>query len=226
MTKQTFKAIFFDYDGLLVDTESLLLEATQEIFAPLGITITKEWYIRENLGRGRSSFDFAREGGLDETAIVKLRAERESIYIKLLTARAQVFEGVPEVLASLRGNYVIGIVTSSTRAVFDTTIRKLGLRDLFDFFVTGDDVECLKPNPEPYLRAIALSKEVPAACLALEDSLRGVQSAKAAGLVCFAIPDEMTRTQDFSVADRVLTNIQALPGLLMSADWTTSDMLR
>ena len=209
-----FKAVFFDNDGLLVDTEGLYFQSVQEVFAPVGIEISREWYIRENLGTGRSSFELAKEKGLSEEEIAKLRRERNERYGELLREKVRPMDGVPEVLAMLHGKFQMGVVTSGRKAHFDIIMEMTGLRRFFDFFVTEQDVKKLKPNPEPYLKAVELSGHAKEHCLVLEDSFRGVQAAKAAGLTCYAIPDELTRTQDFSIADKVLESIRELPALL------------
>jgi HAD superfamily hydrolase (TIGR01509 family) len=109
----------------------------------------------------------------------------------------------------------MGIVTSSRKEHFDSIMDQTGLRRHFTFFITANDVENVKPHPEPYLKALDHVKLPKEECLVLEDSRRGVQAAKAAGLTCFAIPDALTRSQDFSIADRVLESIREVPSLAL-----------
>ena len=215
----SFKAIFFDNDGLLVDTEGLYFQSIQEVFAPVGIEISREWYIRENLGTGRSSFELAKEKGFSEEEIAKLRRERNERYGELLREKVRPIDGIPEVLAMLHGKFLMGVVTSSRKVHFDIIMEMTGLRHFFSFFITEQDVRNLKPDPEPYLKAVELSGQTKEHCLVLEDSFRGVQAAKAAGLTCYAIPDELTRVQDFSIADKVLKSIRELPRIIL-ADWS------
>ncbi len=211
MSVTQFKAIFFDMDGLLVDTEPLYLKATQEILATIGIALTKDWYVRENLGKGTSSFELAKERGLPDNTIKELRQQRNEKYDQLLKGGVQPLDGVPGFLEWAQGKFVMGIVTSSHRDHFETIMRQTGLRKFFSFFITGDDVENVKPDPEPYLKAVGLSGHPKEHCLVLEDSYRGLQAAKAAGLTCYAIPDALTKVQNFSIADKVLGNIRELP---------------
>ena len=214
MNTNPVKAIFFDMDGLLVDTESLSFESAREVLAGVDVKISKEWYIRENLGQGKSSLSLARDKGISEKEIEQLRTRRKELYRQLLSRTVEPLDGVPEVLSLLQDRFVLAIVTSSQRDNFELVMEKTGLAHFFDFVITGDDVTKLKPDPEPYLRALGMSKQDKQYCLVLEDSLRGVQSAKAAGLKCYAIPDALTREQNFSIADRVLTSIHELPPLL------------
>jgi len=208
------KAIFFDNDGLLVNTEPVYLQATQEILANIGVEMPKDWYIKENLGKGHSSFLLAEEKGISEDRILALRRERDERYGELLKDGVQMLDGVPEVLELLQGKFVMGVVTSSRKHHFEIILEKTGLRKYFSFFITADDVKKHKPDPEPYLTALKLTGQLKENCLALEDSYRGVQAAKAAGLTCFAIPDALTSAHDFSIADKVLGSIREVPDLV------------
>lgn len=208
------KAIFFDNDGLLVDTEPLYLQSVKETFAPLGVDVSREWYIRENLGKGRSTFDLLSEKNLSDEETKELRRQRSQRYSALLAESVRPIDGVPETLEKLYRNFHMGVVTSSKKSHFEIIMEKTGLGHFFNFFITGDDVKHTKPDPEPYLKALALSGYKKDECLVLEDSCRGVEAAKAAGLTCFAIPDELTRSHSFASADKVLKNMRELPALL------------
>ena len=210
-----FKAIFFDSDGLLVDTEGLSFDATREVFASAGVEMSKEWYVRENLGKGRRSAELAREHGVSEDQITELMRKRVERYRQVLREGVTPMDGVLEVLEKLHGRLVMGVVTSSTKDSFDIIMEKTGLRQYFSFFLTREDVAQLKPHPEPYLKALERSGEQSDDCLVLEDSYRGVQAAKAAGLTCYAIPDDLTRSQNFSIADKVLHSIREVPDLIV-----------
>lgn len=202
-------------DGLLVDSESLYLRATAEVFAPLGVTISTEWYTQENLRKGRSTFDLVREKGFSEEQVGALREQRSARYAEILKESVRPFDGVEEALQTLHGKLLMGIVTSSQKDHFNVIMEKTRLRKYFSFFITGDDVAHTKPDPEPYLKALGISGFAANECLVLEDSARGVQAAKAAGLTCYAIPDVLTKEHDFSIADKVLGSMRELPALIL-----------
>jgi len=212
MTK--FQAIFFDMDGLLVNTEPLDFKGTKEVFASVHVNLTREWYTREHLGKGRSVSELLRENGITEERIAALREMRHKRYWEYLEAEVAAIHGVPETLQKLRGKLLLAIVTGSSRTSVDIVMRKTGLQDYFDFVVTYEDTERHKPDPDSYLKALSLSQKPKEKCLVLEDSGNGTQAAKAAGLTCFAIPDEMTKGHDFSIADKVLCSIRELPEIL------------
>lgn len=209
-----FKAIFFDNDGLLVDTESLYLIATREVLHPLGIKLTDEFYIHENLGKGVSSFELARQKGISEADIEKLRAHRDRRFTEMIQT-VQPIDGVRETLEELHGKVVMGVVTSSPRRFFDVVLRSNGLAPFFSFFITADDVVNIKPDPEPYLKAVEHTGMAKEDCLVFEDSRRGAMAAKAAGLTCYAIPDGLTKHQDLSFVDKILGSIREIPALVL-----------
>jgi len=217
-TSLRFEAIFFDMDGLLVNTEGIYLSATNEILSPLGLEISLNWYIQENLGKGLSNIEIAselaRKKGVSEDIIAQLRPRRNRRYGEMLKTHVSVVDGVQDVLTALHGRFIMGIVTSSRKDHFDIIMEKTRLRAFFDFALTADDATELKPHPELYLKAVEKSEKTKERCLALEDSARGVTAAKAAGLICYAVPDTLTRVQDFSIADKVLDSIRDVPVLL------------
>ncbi len=210
-----FKAIFWDNDGLLVDTEILYFKASKEALALVGIELKKDWYIQNQLQQGVSTFDLVREKGIPEPEVQELRQKRNKLYEELLLAEATIIDGVVDVLEQLKGNFQMGVVTSSRKEHFEIIMEKTLLRKYFDFFVTEQDVENTKPDPEPYLTALKISKQKSEDCLVLEDAMRGVQAAKAAGITCYAIPNDLTKDHDFSMADKVLRNLKELPNLLL-----------
>ena len=209
-----FDAIFFDMDGLLVDTESLFLIAIRETFAPLGIEVPLDWYIHEGLEKGTSTSELARAKGVSEREFENLRRLRDERHTELLKD-IQPIERVLETLKVLQDKVQMAIVTSSRHMHLDPIMEKTGMRYFFDFVISGEDVVHYKPDPEPYVKAWQRSEKSKDRCVVLEDSRRGVVAAKAAGLTCFAIPDALTRSHDFSIADKVLKSIRELPALVL-----------
>jgi HAD superfamily hydrolase (TIGR01509 family) len=104
----------------------------------------------------------------------------------------------------------MGIVTSSRKDHFEIIHRSTGLLKYFDFLLTGEDYTKFKPNSEPYLLAVERSGCKKDECLAIEDSERGLISARSAGIHCYIIPTELTRCGNFSSADKVLGNIKEI----------------
>jgi HAD superfamily hydrolase (TIGR01509 family) len=210
MLASATKAIFWDNDGVLVNTEHIYFQATQRILATIGISLTPEQYLQMFLVQGKGAWHLAEEKGFTAGEIEALRNQRNTLYGQLLTEAPLVIDGVDRVLDSLHGRYLMGVVTSSRKDHFDVIHRNTGLLKYFDFVLTGEDYAQVKPDPAPYLKAIEKSGCGPEACLAVEDSLRGLTSAKAAGIKCIVVPTALTRTSNFDSADQVLENLHEI----------------
>lgn len=204
------KAIFWDNDGTLVDTEPAFFKATEEILKTIGIELSHEWYVNEQLTRGKSPFDLARLSGQSEESIQELRKKRDELYLKVLKTEVRIMPEVIKTLERLYGKIPMGIVTTCRKIHFEQIMEYTGLGKYFDFFIVREDVVNEKPNPEPYLKAWERSGFAKEECLAIEDTERGVTSAKAAGLFCYAIPNELSKNNDFSKADRVLKSLEEI----------------
>jgi HAD superfamily hydrolase (TIGR01509 family) len=204
------RAIFWDNDGVLVETEHLYFQATQEVFASIGIDLTRDDYVALFLVKGRGAWHIAEQRGVSPADIKRLRNDRNARYSELLAQGPRLAAGVTEVLDALHGRYVMGVVTSSRKDHFDIIHRDTGLLKYFDFVLTASDFTRVKPDPEPYVRAVERSGVPADACVAIEDSARGLESAKAAGISCIIVPTALTRHSDFAAADRVLGSIGEL----------------
>lgn len=202
-----YEWIFWDNDGVLVDTEPLYFRATAEVLHEAGFALSRSEFIEISLNRGESAFAGA-EALLGPLEGARLRRTRDERYARLLAEGVDPASGVAETLDALHGRVRMAIVTSCKRQHFELIHRRSGLLGHFDFILTREDYRQPKPHPEAYLAALARSGRAPQACLAVEDSERGVRAAVAAGLRCLALPGELTRGSDFSPADRILGGIR------------------
>jgi len=203
-----FKAIFWDNDGVLMETEHLYYRANAEALSSLGIELTPAVFQDISLGQGQSVLALA------GAAEASLRPWRDQRYHELLGSEAAVIPGVNATLGRLHGRQPMAIVTSCRRVHFERMHRDSGLLDYFDFTLTREDYGNSKPDPEPYLTACRRVGQEPEACLAIEDSPRGVMAAARAGLAVAAIPGSMNRGGDFSAARWLLESVLQLPELL------------
>lgn len=201
-----FSAILFDFDGILVDTEWAIYEAWHRTFRRNGQNLPLETYtqcigsdfdtwspkthLEELTGR---SFDWHQ---LDADRQVEIRRDLE---------QAGPMPGVVPLLEKLRADKVpLAVVSSSSHDWVDGWLEKLRLMPYFDTVVCRGDAPRIKPAPDLWLEAVRRLGFPAGECLAIEDSLNGVQSAKAAGLSVWAVPNRTTACLDFSLADRVL----------------------
>jgi len=201
------KAIFWDNDGILVDTEHLYFLATKQTLAVTGIELTEEQYLDLFLVQSRGAWHLAEEKGVSLQEISRLRNERDQLYSKLLGQEKVAVNGVEEVLKNLHGKYRMGIVTSSKKNHFELIHANTGFLKYFDFVITESDFKKSKPDPEPYLLALERSGLKKEECIAIEDSERGLCAAHAAGIKCLVLPGKLTRKGNFEKAYKVLSNI-------------------
>lgn len=209
--------IFWDNDGVLVDTEALYFRANREILAQVGIDLTRERFIQISMREGRSTFDLALEHGVSADIVAHLHVLRNQRYSQLLDNSVLVMQGAPSTLSRLKGRLGMGVVTSSRKAHFDRIHEHSNLRPFFDFVITCEDVARTKPDPEPYLQALARTGCRPEECLVVEDSERGLTAAAAAGIPCVVVPNALTATGNFTAAQQVVGNIREILKIVMSA---------
>jgi len=208
------KAIFWDNDGVLVDTERLYFQATQETLESVGVSLNQEHYIEFFLRQGRGAWHLLEERGVSAAEVERLRHRRNDLYGELLQREACAIDGVAGTLEYLHGKYVMGIVTSSRRDHFDIIHGRCNLLQHFDFVLTAADFTRVKPHPDPYLLAIERAGVDPADCIAVEDSERGLQAAMLAGIRCIVIPTPLTAGGNFAGAERVIDRVTELPDIL------------
>lgn len=210
------KAILWDNDGVLVDTEELYFRATRDVLSKAGVDLTRDLFIQISLNQGRSTFDLAAERGFSSEIITRFRSDRNQRYRKLLRNEVQVLDGVEDTLRQLQGKVSMGVVTSSRREHFEIIHTTTGLLHYFDFVLTREDYRKSKPNPDPFITAIKGNGLKREHCIIVEDSERGLAAAKAAGIRCIVVPNILTRGSNFSGISSPLIlrghSISSIPG--------------
>jgi HAD superfamily hydrolase (TIGR01509 family) len=205
-------ALIFDFDGLIVDTETCTYETTAAIFAEHGATLDLAWWhsILGTADHAHWSDLLSQRIGrpVDREAVVAQREERRLKIIQALPPCA----GVVELLDAADAAGIPTAVASSSRLDWvGGHLDRLGLRHRFAEVATRDDVgdEAARTKPAPDLFLVAAERlgVPPAACVVLEDSPNGVAAGRAAGMVVVAVPGPMTRALDLSAADLVAASL-------------------
>ncbi len=200
--------LLWDHDGVLVETEGLYLQATREVLATVGVVLDEVLYRKFFLTQNIGAWHLV--DGKSEQELSALKAQRSARYTELLTSGDTYIPGALPMIEDLARTQRMAIVTSSRRAHFDAIHRGRSLPSHFELILAREDYGESKPDPEPYLTAVARMGVAPAECLVIEDSERGLRAAHAAGLRCWVIPSELTRGSDFSHAERRFDSIAAL----------------
>ena len=211
------KALVFDFDGLILDTEVPVYEAWQEIYGEHGCELAFEKWAT-CIGTA-DTFDpcvdlQAALGRALDAAVLEARHRART---DVLIAARGVLPGVREYLEeAARLGLALGVASSSSRRWVEGHLVRLGLRDSFQVVRCADDVPRVKPDPALYRAAVQSLGARPDEAVALEDSPNGILAAKRAGLTCVAVPNPLTVRLDLSLADLRLSSLAelSLPALL------------
>jgi len=207
------KAVFFDFDGLIVDTEWSIYSSWLKVYHAYGHDLPLGTY-NQCLGSGYSHWDPGKhlEGLINETLdwqTIHLQRQNE---IDADLSHAGALPGVESLINHFRSlNIPLAVASSSSHRWVDYWLKKLGLFEHFSCVVCRDDGYAVKPDPALYLAAIARLQVEPSQCLAFEDSANGSLAALRAGLNVFAVPNRVTRHAEFDPAVRILGSMEDFP---------------
>jgi sugar-phosphatase len=215
------EAVAFDMDGVLLDSEPIWRAVERDVFGGLGIQVTDD-DLRETMGvriadvvaRWHSRHPWA-EPSVEEVADTVVEHVARSI-----EETGTLHPGVREAIDRLeRSGVRLALASSSPMRLIRAVLRMGRLEDRFEVTVTAEDDERGKPHPDVYLRAARELGVRPERCLAIEDSINGVRSAKAAGMVCVAVPAP-DNDASFDDADLVLGSLEELDDGIWAATGT------
>jgi HAD superfamily hydrolase (TIGR01509 family) len=202
-------ALIFDFDGLVIDTESTDFESWRSVYADHGHDLPRDRW-QAVIGTDDRAFDPLRHlkelmgGSLFEEQVHAARRSRRDRLVEDLRPLPGVVTWIEA--ARVRG-LALAIASSSPRSWVEGHLIRIGLGSAFELLMTSDRVARVKPDPELYCRALEELGVAPERALAIEDSPNGVQAAKGAGLYCVAVPGPMTRDLSFHAADLVIGSL-------------------
>lgn len=192
------KAVIFDFDGIIVDSEPMHYRAFQKVLEPLGAGYSWKEYVDRYMGfDDRDAFREAfRVSGLQlrEGQLAQLIADKAACFQEVIAHGVKAYDGVVELILSLSGTVPLAICSGALRSDIEPVLAQLGLDSAFDRMVTADEVQESKPDPASYRLALARLQEAfpergitPAETLAIEDTPAGISSARGAGLKVLAV---------------------------------------
>lgn len=200
------RAVLFDMDGVISDTERFYVEAIIERLKQEGISVIPEQLgdlfgstMRHNWGILKEWYGLQGDVDTYVDEVHKIKMEiQEAQGLKPMP-------GVVELIRKLHGAGIpLAVASSSPREVIEHHMKAFGIRDCFDAIVSGLECREGKPDPEIYLKAAKDLGVEPSECVVIEDSSNGVRAGKAAGMYCHAYVPPQAYPQDVSVADHVL----------------------
>jgi HAD superfamily hydrolase (TIGR01509 family) len=213
---QPFRAIIFDLDGVMADSEPWWNEIDATLLAEYGVNYRGEYH-RDVLGISyRLAVEFYKKTFNLSIPAEEMMRRRGEIAVDFFANKIGLFPSTREVLEELQQmNLRLAVATSSVSASARPFLDRHNLTPLFDVIVTGDEVEHGKPQPDIYLRAAEKLRVAPDACLVIEDSLSGIAAANAANMRVAAIPDaRFVDPRDYEQeADYVLSSLEKIPSL-------------
>jgi HAD superfamily hydrolase (TIGR01509 family) len=210
---QMIRALIFDFDGLILDTETPVFRSWQELYAAQGGCLTYELWAQTVGTVSTEAEHFAAleiQTGypLDRETLGPQRRQREGELI----LKQPILPGVRELLVEGKQRGLkIGLASSAGCKWVLGHLRRLELLSYFDSVRGRDDVERVKPDPELFLTVLADLEAEPREAVVFEDSPNGIRAAKAAGLLCVAVPNPVTRQYSLAQADLRLESLAEMP---------------
>lgn len=199
------KAILWDNDGILVNSEVLFYEATRRYLQRYAIELDPDLYFEYYLCNSAGTWHLLRDKGLNDEQITAARRERDDIYTELLDSTPDLTTpGIEKVLQHFSEKCHMAVVTSSERGHIERIHRRTDLLGHFNLVIAAGDYHHQKPNPEPYLLAATRLGVSPSDCIAVEDSPRGLKAAITAGIPCVVMRTHLTSRHTFNGAYAVV----------------------
>jgi HAD superfamily hydrolase (TIGR01509 family) len=196
-----FEAVIFDWDGTLADTRKVIVVSFQKALKEINLEVPTQ-YIERRIGIGASEtfreILQAANRRVDEKIVKQLVERKSKVQIELATEVA-LFEGARELLEALRGRVKVGLASMNNRSVIMHLLQINGIADYFDTILTVEAVSHSKPDPEIFLKTSSQLESSPQRSVVLEDSLFGVQAAKAAEMGCIAVTTGVYSRQELAV---------------------------
>lgn len=208
------RALIFDFDGLILDTELPDYISWQEVYHSYGVELPLEKWI--TIVGGTAESDFEPHEYLEE--LIGTKVDREQIWVSRRKSYLEHLENqpiLPGVLTYLeeakKQGLKLAVASSSPENWVIGHLSRLDLKDYFDVICTADDVEQTKPNPTILLLTAEKVGVQPEEVIVLEDSYNGVLAARRAGMFVVAVPNQVTGQADLSQANLILASLEEMP---------------
>jgi HAD superfamily hydrolase (TIGR01509 family) len=214
------KAVIFDFDGVIADSETIHLRSFNDVLAPLGVHLEERDYYNKYLGlTDRDMFIALADERLvpnDSEKLEELLRQKKQRFKTLAESATAIIDGVPDFLRMLeKNNILIAICSGALLAEIEMILDHAGLRQTFPIIVSADQVEKGKPDPEGFILTLEKLQQLtdhpiqPQECIVVEDSHWGLEAAQAAGMYTVAVTNSYDAEQ-LSLADKIVNNLRDL----------------
>ena len=203
------KAVIFDMDGVIIDSEPIHFEVDMQTMRDLGFDISSK-ELEKYVGTTNEHMftDLKSKYNIKQSIEEIINYKVELTKRKVIQSDLEPIEGIKELLVHLKNkNIPTAIASSSPRSFIDVVVSKFNLQDYFNFIVSGEEVNNGKPDPDVYIEAAKKLGFPPEDCIVVEDSRNGVLAAKAAGMKCIGFQNINSGNQDLSKADIIVKSI-------------------
>lgn len=209
------KAVIFDMDGLMIDSEPYHQKAFDQVLRKYGSSLsTEENNKYVGLGDTAAAVDIISRKKLQIT-VEDLLAQKESVYLELLQSSITANEGLLDLLVFLKRNTILSAIASGSSVTeIEAVIKHLYIETFFDFYCSSTQVPQRKPAPDIFLYAAKHLGVSPSECVVLEDAPSGLRAGKAANIPVIIVPSNETKDKDFSTADHIVSSLCDVPELL------------
>lgn len=207
------KAVLFDMDGVIVDTEPIHKKAYFRMFENFGAAVSEEQYAsfagastRKVCNSVKNRFDL-------NVQVEEMESVKRTYFKKLFynDADFDMVSGVKKLIEHYFENKITMVLaTSASHTTIKMVFEKFGLYPFFKAIISGTDLKESKPNPEIFIKAAELAGEAPGNCMVIEDSTNGITAASRAGIFCAAYKGGNTKFQDYSLANIVVNDFSEL----------------
>lgn len=201
------KAIIFDMDGLMVDSERLYQQAQEEITRHFNKLLPEKTRLKMMGRKPLESMKILEEALDISTDAVRLLEMQNDVMREKYKNDLVPLPGLNHIIDAFYGKLKMAISTGAQEEFLDIVVDQLEIRNKFDVLQASDEIEQGKPHPEIYLKTCKKLGLNPGECIVLEDSLNGVLAGKEAGCYVIAVPSEYTKQENFGRADFVADDL-------------------
>ncbi|MGM0436861.1 MAG: HAD family hydrolase [Bacillota bacterium] len=206
------KAVIFDMDGVIIDSEPLHYEVNKEIFSELNIVVSEKEY-NSYIGTSNHEMweEIVKKHNLDKKASDLASLQQQKNLEHVINGELELMDNVKELLDDLKNSNInLALGSSSPKKLINKVINNFNIKDYFKIIRSGENVDDGKPAPDLFLKISEELNIKPENIVVIEDSHNGVKAAKNAGMNCIGFSNENSGNQDLSIADLIIDNFSLL----------------